>query len=59
MNKITLEVRIMNKLAIITAFLGTVKNRYMTYREERPLDEKLSIAAQVQGCDGVASTTTV
>jgi xylose isomerase len=43
----------MNKLAIITAFLGTVKNRYMTYREERPLDEKLSIAAQVQGCDGV------
>ncbi|MBN1147109.1 MAG: sugar phosphate isomerase/epimerase [Anaerolineales bacterium] len=43
----------MNKLAIITAFLGTVKNRYMTYREERPLSEKLAIAAQVQGCDGV------
>ena len=43
----------MNKLAIITAFLGTVKNRYMTYHEERPLAEKLTTAAQVSGCDGV------
>jgi xylose isomerase len=43
----------MNKLAIITAFLGGVKNRYMTYQPDRPLEEKLAMAAQVQGCDGV------
>jgi xylose isomerase len=43
----------MNKLAIITAFLGTVKNRYITYHEERPLADKLATAAQVNDCDGV------
>ncbi len=43
----------MNRLAIITAFLGGVKNRYMTYQPERTLDEKLALAAQVQSCDGV------
>ena len=43
----------MNKLAIISAFLGTVKNRYMTYKGERPLEERLSMAAAVKGCDGL------
>lgn len=43
----------MNKLAIISAFLGTVKNRYMTYKEDRPLADKLALAAQVEGCDGL------
>lgn len=43
----------MNRLAIITAFLGGVKNRYMTYKEPRTLGEKLALAAEVKGCDGV------
>ena len=43
----------MNRLAIITAFLGSVKNRYMVYQEERPLSEKLVMASRVQGCDGI------
>jgi xylose isomerase len=42
-----------NRLAIITAFLGGVKNRYMTYQPERGLAEKLAMAAAVKGCDGV------
>jgi xylose isomerase len=43
----------MNKTAIITAFLGGVRNRYMVYQPERSLAEKLEMASQVQGCDGV------
>jgi xylose isomerase len=43
----------MNKLAVITAFLGAVKNRYMNYHEDRPLAEKLALAGQIEGCDGV------
>lgn len=43
----------MNKLAIITAFLGGVKNRYMVYQPERTLEEKLNIAGEVEGADGV------
>lgn len=43
----------MNKLAIITAFLGGLRNRYMVYQEPRTLAEKLAIAGQVEGCDGV------
>ena len=42
----------MNKLAIITGFLGSTKNRYMSYQEERPLNEKFSIASQVKGIEG-------
>jgi xylose isomerase len=42
----------MNKLAIISGFLGSVKNRYMSYQEDRPLAEKFAIAAQVQGIEG-------
>lgn len=43
----------MNRLAIITAFLGGVKNRYMQYHEERSLGEKLAIAGSVEGIGGV------
>jgi xylose isomerase len=43
----------MNKLAVITAFLGSVKNRYMDYHPDRPLMEKLAMAGQIEGCDGV------
>jgi len=43
----------MNKLSIITAFLGSVKNRYMVYQNERTLAQKLKLASQVDGCNGV------
>lgn len=43
----------MNKLAVITAFLGAVKNRYIEYQPDRPLAEKLAMAGQIEGCDGV------
>lgn len=43
----------MNKLAVITAFLGGVKNRYITYQPERSLAEKLALAGRAAGIDGV------
>ena len=43
----------MNRLAIITAFLGGAKNRYSTYQPERTLEEKFDVAAQVEGLDGL------
>jgi xylose isomerase len=43
----------MNKLAIISGFLGGVKNRYMTYQEDRPLTEKLRMASKVEHLDGL------
>ena len=43
----------MNKLAVITSFLGGVKNRYITYKPDRTLKEKFSLAAQIQGLDGL------
>jgi len=43
----------MNKLAIITAFLGAVKNRYMVYQEDRSLEDKFSMASKVEGIDGL------
>lgn len=43
----------MNKLAIITAFLGAVKNRYMVYQEDRSLEEKFEMASKVEGIDGL------
>lgn len=43
----------MNKLAIITSFLGTAKNRYMDYQGERTLATKLEMAAGIPGWDGV------
>jgi len=43
----------MNKLAVITAFLGGVKNRYITYKPDRTLQEKFAVAAQIEGLDGL------
>ncbi|MGQ9637752.1 MAG: sugar phosphate isomerase/epimerase family protein [Thermodesulfobacteriota bacterium] len=43
----------MNKLAIITAFLGAVKNRYLSYQEDRPLEERFQMASKVEGIDGL------
>lgn len=43
----------MNRLAIITGFLGGVRNRYMTYQDERTLAEKLRMAAAAEGISGV------
>ncbi len=43
----------MNGLAIITAFLGGIRNRYMQYQPARTLAEKLELAGKIEGCDGV------
>ena len=43
----------MNKLAVITAFLGGVKNRYITYKPDRTLEEKFALAAQIERLDGL------
>lgn len=43
----------MNKLAIISGFLGASKNRYMTYQENCPLEEKFKKFSQVRGADGL------
>src|SRR4030042_1473869 len=42
----------MNKLAIITAFLGGVRNRYMQYHPERKLQEKFALAEKVKEISG-------
>jgi xylose isomerase len=43
----------MNKLAVITAFLGGVKNRYITYKPDRTLPAKFALAAQIDRLDGL------
>jgi len=43
----------MNKLAVITAFLGGVKDRYITYQPDRTLEEKFALAAQIERLDGL------
>ena len=43
----------MNKLAIISGFLGAAKNRYMTYQEERSLKEKIALASKVEHISGL------
>ncbi len=43
----------MNKLSIITAFLGGVKNRYIQYHPDRALEEKFKLASQIQRLDGL------
>ena len=43
----------MNRLAIITGFLGRALNRYMVYQEDRTLAEKLEMASRVEGADGL------
>lgn len=42
----------MNKLAIISSFLGGLRNRYMVYRENVSLAEKFALAAQIDGVGG-------
>jgi xylose isomerase len=43
----------MNRLAIITGFLGAIKNRYMIYQEDRPLSDKFRMASKVEGIEGL------
>jgi len=43
----------MNKLAVITAFLGGVKNRYMVYEENRTLEQKFVLAKKIEGLAGL------
>ena len=43
----------MNKIAVITGFLGSIRNRYMQYQPARTLDEKLKIASKIRGLDGL------
>ena len=43
----------MNKIAIITAFLGGIKNRYMQYEPNRTLAEKFDLARQVEDLQGL------
>ena len=42
----------MNKFAIITAFLGETRNRYMVYQGNRTLAEKFALAKTISGLDG-------
>lgn len=43
----------MNKLAIITGFLGGVKNRFMVYQDDRVLQQKFEMASHIQGVEGL------
>ena len=43
----------MNRLSIITSFLGAARNRYMTYQEDRPLEEKFALASHIDHISGL------
>jgi xylose isomerase len=43
----------MNRLAIITGFLGRLGNRYMLYQGDRTLAQKMERASRIEGIDGV------
>jgi xylose isomerase len=43
----------MNKLSIISAFLGGVKNRYMQYQPNRSIIEIVKSAGKIEGIDGL------
>lgn len=43
----------MNKLAVITSFLGGVKNRYMQYKKDLTLREKFKVASQIANLHGL------
>lgn len=43
----------MNRLAIISGFLGKALNRYMVYQPDRTLAERVKMAAGVEGADGL------
>lgn len=42
----------MNKLSVITAFLGGVKNRYMQYNPNRSIQEKILLSKKIGNIDG-------
>ena len=41
------------KAAVNTGFLGGMRNRFMTYQEDRPLSEKIRIAGSIPGLTGL------
>ncbi len=43
----------MNRLAVITGFLGAARNRYMDYQPDRTIEEKLRLAERIDGLDGL------
>ncbi|MBN2551964.1 MAG: sugar phosphate isomerase/epimerase [Spirochaetales bacterium] len=43
----------MNHLAVITAYLGGVKDKFLTYQPDRDLSEKLALASRIDQADGV------
>jgi xylose isomerase len=43
----------MNKLAVISAFLGGVKNRYIQYHPDRPIRKIIESAGRIDGIDGL------
>lgn len=43
----------MNKIAVISAFLGGVKNRYMQYQPNRTIFEKIELVSKIEGIDGL------
>lgn len=43
----------MNKLSVISAFLGGVKNRYMQYQPNRTIYEIIDSARRIEGIDGL------
>ena len=43
----------MNKLAVISAFLGGVRNRYIQYKQDRSLEEKFKLASKIENIDGL------
>jgi len=40
-------------MAIISGFLGGIKNRFINYQEERGIEERLKLAAKVPGLAGI------
>jgi xylose isomerase len=43
----------MNKLAVISAFLGGVKNRYLQYKKDNTTAERFKIASRIENLDGL------
>ncbi len=43
----------MNKLAVISSFLGGVRNRYIQYKQDRSLEEKFKLASKIENIDGL------
>ncbi|TDF92926.1 sugar phosphate isomerase/epimerase family protein [Paenibacillus piri] len=43
----------MGKYAVISGFLGGVKNRFMTYQNDRSLEQKIELASHIKGIAGL------